>query len=54
MYYLVLINNKENIVKFNDDGSKSWIPNDLSNTDYQNYLFWLEDGNKVEILESEL
>jgi len=23
----------------------SWIPTDLSNSDYQEYLAWLEEGN---------
>jgi len=27
------------------DGLFSFIPLDISNTDYQNYLLWVEEGN---------
>jgi hypothetical protein len=27
----------------NSDGSTSWIPADLANSDYQHYLRWLEN-----------
>lgn len=29
------------IVRTNENGSESWIPKDLTNSDYQRYLRWL-------------
>lgn len=34
------------IKKINDDGSFIWIPYDQDNTDYVEYLKWLEEGNE--------
>lgn len=31
-----------------DDGTISWIPKDISNTDYQKYLEWVAEGNTPE------
>jgi len=31
----------------------AWIPLDEANTDYQQYLAWLAEGNEPEIIESE-
>jgi hypothetical protein len=28
-----------------------WIPSDTNNTDYQEYLRWLEEGNVPEIID---
>lgn len=28
----------------------AWIPFDTNNTDYQEYLRWLEEGNTLEII----
>lgn len=33
------------IRRTNDDGSYSWIPKCVDNTDYQQYLAWLAEGN---------
>ena len=33
------------VIKRSDD---LWIPKDLANTDYQQYLAWLEEGNVPE------
>ena len=45
MYKLIknLFNNESNQVKRLSDGA--CIPFDLANTDYQEYLKWLEEGN---------
>lgn len=35
----------EHIDRFNADGSTSWIPIEPSNSDYKEYLKWVEDNN---------
>ena len=36
-------------IKFTDDSGKvKWIPVDNDNTDYQEYLEWVADGNTPE------
>jgi hypothetical protein len=37
--------------RLNDDGSISSIPFDPANTDYQQYLKWVEAGNQPEPAE---
>jgi hypothetical protein len=37
--------NSEIIKRINDDGSESWIPKDTANSDYQEYLKWVEEQN---------
>jgi len=32
-------------IKTNSDGTESGVPQDPANTDYQQYLLWLEEGN---------
>ena len=39
------LDNSELIKRINEDGSESWIPKDLGNSDYQEYLKSLEEGN---------
>ena len=39
------IDNSEIIKRINEDGSESWIPKDLANSDYQEYLKWVEENN---------
>lgn len=39
------------INRYNDDGSISSIPVNLDNTDYQEYLKWLAEGNEPEAAE---
>lgn len=41
------------IVRFNDDGSETWIPIDLANSDYQAYLKSLEDSMEIVADEAE-
>tara|TARA_Y100000401_G_scaffold30875_1_gene22558 strand:+ start:540 stop:713 length:174 start_codon:yes stop_codon:yes gene_type:complete len=36
------------IKKTLDDGTVSWIPKDTMNTDYQDYLAWVAEGNTAE------
>lgn len=36
------------VVVNNADGSCSFIPFDEANTDYQNYLAWVAEGNTAE------
>jgi hypothetical protein len=37
------VGGSEIIVRLNDDGSETWIPIDLANTDYQEYLKSLDE-----------
>ena len=41
-------NDKTVISAPHGDGSISWIPADKSNTDYQAYLAWVDEGNVAE------
>lgn len=34
-----------NVIRFNNDGSQTGIPFNPDNTDYQQYLKWLAEGN---------
>ena len=43
------ITNEINSVKLlNSDGSNSFIPFDEANTDYQDYLAWIAEGNTAD------
>ena len=33
------------ILRIDENGDASWIPMDLANRDYQQYLKWLEENN---------
>jgi secreted PhoX family phosphatase len=35
----------EHVDRFNENGTVSWIPIDESNSDYQEYLKWVEENN---------
>lgn len=56
MYYkLEIIRNNytsTTIVKIEDDNTY-WIPTDESNSDYQTYLAWLDEGNEPEEFDPE-
>ena len=41
-------NRASSVFKTNEDGTISSIPFDPANTDYQQYLAWLEAGNTPE------
>jgi hypothetical protein len=51
MIYKFLPNNTltnepaQSIIKINDNGSETHIPFDPDNTDYQEYLKWVAEGN---------
>ena len=51
MYKTTTTLNGESVSRLNDDGSVSYIPVDPNNTDYQEYLRWLEEGNTPELVE---
>jgi len=36
------------IIKKTEDGASSFIPKDEANTDYQEYLEWVAEGNTAE------
>ena len=49
MYKLKLFGWEEtpsSVLRMNPDGSQSCIPFDPANTDYQQYLAWLAEGNQ--------
>jgi len=41
----------EQLCRVNENGSVSHIPKNLANTDYQEYLEWLAEGNTPESAE---
>jgi len=47
-----LISTLQDIIKHtNDDGQVFYIPTDPANTDYQEYLEWVAEGNTPEEAE---
>ena len=36
------------VIRTNTDGTKSYIPFDPANIDYQEYLSWVSEGNTAE------
>jgi len=40
-----LLSQSSGIIRQNDDGSTTYIPNDLRNTDWVLYQKWLTEGN---------
>jgi len=45
------LTNYSSILKYNDNGSVTSIPTDPANTDYQEYLAWVAEGNTPEEAE---
>lgn len=43
----------EYVFRVNEDGSKTAFPFNPDNTDYQQYLKWLEEGNTPEPAEEQ-
>lgn len=41
---------KTQLVSFTDEGYEVLIPKDPGNSDYQNYLTWVADGNTAEVI----
>lgn len=49
-----LLNTSQDIIKHtNDDGQVFYIPTDPANTNYQEYLEWVEEGNEPEPADEE-
>jgi len=46
------LGNPEGVIKINGD-VKNYIPTDEANTDYQEYLEWLAEGNTPEPADEE-
>ena len=46
MYKLTKSLSGESVIRFNADGSNTSIPFDPANTDYQEYLKWVAEGNE--------
>jgi len=44
--YKTVFDNKDAIIKFNDDGSMNSFIADPDNTDYQAFLLWKSEGNE--------
>lgn len=49
MYRLLYIENGLDMI--NRVSDQTWIPADPANTDYQQYLEWLAEGNEPEIMD---
>ena len=45
------LQSENSVLKYNNDGSVSSIPFDPANTDYQEYLEWVAEGNTPEEAE---
>jgi hypothetical protein len=48
MYKILITQSGESIIKTNDDGSTTSFAKNETNTDYQEYLKWVEAGNTPE------
>jgi hypothetical protein len=48
MYQIVETINGKSVTRLNENGSKTSIPFDPANTDYQQYLKWVAAGNTPE------
>ena len=46
MYKLIETLGGKSVIRTNEDGSATSIPFDPANTDYQQYLAWLAEGNE--------
>jgi hypothetical protein len=40
----------DSIIHWDDNGTTRWIPLDEANTDYQQYLAWIAEGNEPEVI----
>jgi len=48
MYKLIQTLNGQSVIRSNGDDSKTSIPFDNANSDYQEYLKWVAEGNTPE------
>jgi hypothetical protein len=48
IYYKI----NDSVVFNTSDGTIWWVPEDENNSDYQEYLAWLAEGNEPEVVES--
>jgi hypothetical protein len=53
LYKEVMTNAVAGVYKFNENGSVTAIPFDPANTDYQEYLKWVAEGNEPLPAENE-
>ena len=44
----IITNETNSVLRTDDNGIKSYIPFDEANTDYQEYLAWVAEGNTAE------
>jgi hypothetical protein len=42
------------LVKTTADGRKYYVPESDGNTDYQEYLLWVAEGNEPEVIEPDV
>jgi hypothetical protein len=53
MTYSIFVDGPEQVIVQTTDDAVRWIPLDLANTDYQQYLAWVAEGNTAEEWASE-
>jgi hypothetical protein len=52
-FEILKVQDIEIIVMNTENGEKWHVPSDLANRHYQDYLAWVAEGNKPDIIETE-